>query len=98
MGSTEDLRSIIQYVRRTNGKGKEEERQVSNIICARCRRSLKCVENGAVARWNRRWCKRGDMFECPVCKAQILILDKGTKGDVDEADITHDTIIEMEER
>jgi len=37
------------------------------LICANCKREMRCTHNGIQCRWHGSHIYAGDMFECPEC-------------------------------
>lgn len=43
------------------------------MICAKCRKEMRCLKTGVYAAWNERHhCYAGDLFECPECGCQVI--------------------------
>ena len=43
-------------------------------ICAKCKKEMQCKKTGLPAVWRVGHCYTGDLFECPICKSEILII------------------------
>lgn len=41
-------------------------------ICLKCKREMKCMKVGVIARWGDSHCYASDKYECPECKSEIL--------------------------
>lgn len=42
------------------------------LICAKCKKEMKCKKNGVRCRWNGSHVYAGDLFECPGCGNQTI--------------------------
>jgi len=67
------------------------------VICGRCKIEMKCIKTGAVFRWEERYCKRGDLYECPVCENQAGYVMDRTEGYESVAEIPREFYVEMAE-
>jgi len=53
------------------------------ICCALCQVEMKCIKNGLGARWGEAHVYPGDQYECPECKASVLLCVSGSCMDLD---------------
>jgi len=42
------------------------------LICMKCKKEMRCIENGINARWNGTHVYPGDLFKCTDCGVEIL--------------------------
>lgn len=42
------------------------------MLCAVCATEMQCTKTGIVVRWRGHYAKRGDRFQCPVCRAEVV--------------------------
>lgn len=42
------------------------------LVCAKCKREMKCELNGVRCRWNGSHIYPGDLFKCPECGTEII--------------------------
>lgn len=64
------------------------------IICPTDKKEMTCVKTGVACRWNNgHHVYRGDKFECPVCKAQVVITNSSSYHDDNPVIDEHDVIM-----
>lgn len=42
------------------------------IICVKCKKQMKCIENGVIARYGDHHCYSGDLYRCTECNNESL--------------------------
>ena len=53
------------------------------LICVKCKKELRCIENGVVVRWNKNWCRVADKYVCSVCGYELLLFPVDQEGHKD---------------
>ena len=44
------------------------------MLCVSCRIEMPIVKNGVQVRWNGQTVRRGDRYQCPKCKNEVINL------------------------